>query len=84
MASSRKPDPLDPDDDRVPVCPACAGTGILRRTGRQSDGRGYWWCPACRERYDEPAYDTPVNRGDSPSRISAAGRAAIEWEPEEE
>ena len=84
MAPPRKPDPLDPDDARVPVCPDCAGCGILRRTGRQSDGKGYWWCPSCRERYDEPAYGTPSQRVETPSRISAAGRAALEWEPEEE
>ena len=79
-----RPDQLDADEDRKPVCPDCGSCTIARLTGRVSGGGGYWWCNGCSDRFPEAAYAVPARQVDDPPHISAAGRAAIEWEPEEE
>lgn len=84
MATRGKPDPLAPDDRR-PACPRCNSCTIHPLSGRRDGGGRRWWCDGCaasfrRPEYRVPEHVTPVER----PHISAAGRAAIEWEPEEE
>lgn len=75
-----RPDPLTAEDDARPACPRCWSCTISRQTG----GHRRWWCVPCADSFRIPTYRvpehvTPVER----PHISAAGRAAIEWEPEE-
>lgn len=80
----QKMDPLDADEERKPACPGCGGCTIHRLTGRHDGSGPRWWCDACSASFQHPTYrvpehTTPVER----PHISPAGRAAIEWEPEE-